>query len=55
MLSHHITIEFFTHQKQLYEGAWSSYSLIMDFYKFLGILLKVHYVIFNQKLSMTFI
>ncbi len=31
-------------KKTLYEGAWSPYSLIMDYYKFLGTPLKVHYV-----------
>jgi hypothetical protein len=54
MLLHHITIESFTHLKTLYEGAWSPYSLIMN-YKFLGIPLKVHYVMIIQKLSMKFI
>ncbi len=55
MLSHHITIESFTHLKTLYEGEWSPYSLIMDCYKFLGTHLKVHYVMVIQKLSMKFI
>jgi len=55
MLPHHITIEFFIRQKTLYEGAWSPYSLIMDYYRFLGIPLKVHYVMVIQKLSMKFL
>jgi len=36
MLSHHIIIESFIQQKTLYEGVWSPYPLIMDYYKFLG-------------------
>jgi hypothetical protein len=36
-------------------SAWSPYSLIMDCYKFLGILLKVHYVMAIKKQSMKFI
>ncbi len=55
MLLHHIIIEFFAHLKTLYENAWNAYSLIMDYYKFLGTLLKVHYIMIIQKLSMKFI
>jgi hypothetical protein len=55
MLPHHITIESFIHEKTLYKSAWSSYSLIMDRYRFLATPLKVHYVMAIQKLSMKFI
>jgi len=55
MLSHHITIEPFIHKKKIYEGAWNPYSLIMDRYRFLNILLKVKYVMIIQKLYMKFI
>ncbi len=41
--------------KALSKGAWSPYSLIMHCYKFLGTLLKVHYVMAIQKLFMKFI
>jgi hypothetical protein len=49
MLSHHITIESFTHEKTLYKSAWSAYSLTMS------TPLKIHYVMAIQKLSMKFI
>jgi hypothetical protein len=55
MLPHHITSESFIHAKTLYKSAWSPYSLIMDYYRFLGTLLKVHYVMAIQKLSMEFV
>ncbi len=55
MLSHHITVESLTHSKTLYESAWSPYSSIMDYYRFLGTPLKIHYVMVIQKLSMKFI
>jgi len=49
MFLHQITIESFTHYKTLYEEVWSLYSLIMDCYKFLSILLKVHYIMTIKK------
>jgi hypothetical protein len=55
MLSHRMTIEFFTHSKKLYEGAWTPYPLIIDCYKFLGTPLKVHRIMIIQKLTMKFI
>jgi hypothetical protein len=55
MLLHHITIEYIINLKKLYEGAWNPNSLIMDYYMFLVIPLKVHYVMTIQKLSMKFI
>jgi hypothetical protein len=55
MISHHITIESFIHYFFFNEGAWCPYSLIMDYYRFLGTPLKVHYVMVIQKLSMKFV
>jgi hypothetical protein len=41
--------------KKFYEGAWSPYSLIVDYYRFLGTSLKVYYVMTIQKLLNFFI
>jgi hypothetical protein len=45
----------FCKMKNVITRAWSPYSLIMDYYRFLGIPLKVHYVMVIQKLSMKFV
>jgi hypothetical protein len=48
LLLNHLLIK-----KTLYEGAsWSPYSLIMDYYMFLGTPLKVHYIMVIQEIFM---